>query len=164
MPSLSASSFFRNSERGLALDPAEARFVVLCDDGDRWYPEKLDALREGSGTAELAYSDLRRVDVSRGVRAETMWQGRRNNHTNLASLLISNTIVGASCLIRRRAVERALPFPSGPGWDFHDHWLVLVALSTGEVAYVDRPLYDQVKHPGGVLGRVGADDEAPPVK
>jgi O-antigen biosynthesis protein len=93
-----------------------------------------------------------------------MWQGRRNNHTNLASLLISNTIVGASCLIRRRAVERALPFPSGPGWDFHDHWLVLVALSTGEVAYVDRPLYDQVQHPGAVLGRVGADDEAPPVK
>jgi glycosyltransferase involved in cell wall biosynthesis len=157
-------SFFRNFERALALAPAQAEFLALCDQDDRWYPDKLDALREGIGKAELAYSDLRRIDLSGNVRAQTMWQGRRNNHTNLASLLISNTIVGASCLIRRRAVERALPFPSGPGWDFHDHWVVLVALSIGELAYVDRPLYDQVQHPGAVLGRVGADDEAPPVK
>ena len=156
-------SFFRNFERALALAPAQAEFLALCDQDDRWYPDKLVALSEGIGTAELAYSDLRRIDLSGNVRAETMWQGRRNNHTNIASLLISNTIVGASCLIRRRAVERSLPFPSGPGWDFHDHWLVLVALSTGELAYVDRPLYDQVQHPGAVLGRVGADDEpAPP--
>jgi glycosyltransferase involved in cell wall biosynthesis len=157
-------SFFRNFERALALAPAEAELLALCDQDDRWYPEKLDALSEGIGTAELAYSDLRRIDVSGKVRAETMWHGRRNNHTNMASLLISNTIVGASCLIRRRAVEWALPFPSGPGWDFHDHWLVLVALSTGELAYVDRPLYDQVQHPGAVLGRVGADDGQAPVK
>ncbi len=158
-------SFFRNFERALELAPAEAEFMALCDQDDCWYPDKLEALGEGIGSAELAYSDLRRIDLSGRVRAETMWQGRRNNHTNLASLVISNTIVGASCLIRRRTVEQALPFPSGPGWDFHDHWLVLVALSVGEVAYVDRPLYDQVQHPGAVLGRVGAgEDPAPPAK
>jgi glycosyltransferase involved in cell wall biosynthesis len=151
-------SFFRNFERALELAPSEAEFLALCDQDDRWYPEKLEALWEGIGSAELAYSDLRRIDIHGSVRAETMWQGRRNNHTNLASLLISNTIVGASCMIRRRALEHALPFPSGPGWDFHDHWLVLVALSIGDVAYVDRPLYDQVQHPGAVLGHVGADD------
>jgi glycosyltransferase involved in cell wall biosynthesis len=155
-------SFFRNFERALELAPAEADFLALCDQDDRWYPEKLEALLEGIGPAELAYSDLRRVDVNGGVRAETLWQGRRNNHTNLASLLISNTIVGASCLIRRRAVEHALPFPSGPGWDFHDHWLVLVALSTGDIAYIDCPLYDQVQHPGAVLGHVGADEGTKP--
>jgi hypothetical protein len=155
-------SFFRNFERALALAPAQAEFMALCDQDDRWYPDKLVALKEGIGDAELAYSDLRRIDLSGNVRAQTMWQGRRNNHTNLASLLISNTIVGASCLVRRHAVERSLPFPSGPGWDFHDHWLVLVALSTGELAYVARPLYDLVQHPGAVLGRVGADEEPAP--
>jgi len=164
-PADSHLSFFRNFERALQLAPADAEFMALCDQDDRWYPHKLEALREGIGPAELAYSDLRRIDLSGRVRAETMWQGRRNNHTNLASLLISNTIVGASCLVRRRTVEQALPFPSGPGWDFHDHWLVLVALSVGEVAYVGRPLYDQVQHPGAVLGRVGAgDDSAAPGK
>jgi hypothetical protein len=92
------------------------------------------------------------------VRAETLWQGRRHNHANLASLLISNTVPGAACLFRRRVIEYALPFPDGPGWDFHDHWLALVAMSLGEVAYVDRPLYDYVQHPGAVLGRVASGD------
>jgi hypothetical protein len=94
------------------------------------------------------------------VRRETMWQGRRNNRTNLASLLISNTIPGAACMFRRRVIDHALPFPTGPGWAFHDHWLVLVAMALGELAYVDRPLYDYVQHPGAVLGQAVSELEA----
>jgi hypothetical protein len=74
--------------------------------------------------------------------------------------LISNSIVGASCLFHRRVIERALPFPSGPGWDFHDHWLALVAMSLGDVAYVDRPLYDYVQHPRAVLGRAVSQQDS----
>jgi len=152
-------SFYRNFERALRMVPDEAQLVALCDHDDRWYPDKLEALREAIGLAELVYSDLRRVDAEGRVRGETLWQERRNNHTNLASLLTSNTIVGASCLFRRRVIEQALPFPEGPGWDFHDHWLALVAMSMGEVAYVDRPLYDYVQHPGAVLGRTASTAE-----
>jgi glycosyltransferase involved in cell wall biosynthesis len=156
-------SFYRNFERALRMVPAEAELVALSDHDDRWYPDKLEALRGAIGAAALAYSDLRRVDVHGEVREETLWQDRRNNSDNLASLAISNTIVGASCLFRRRVLEYALPFPSGPGWDFHDHWLALVAMSLGEVAYVDRPLYDYVQHPGAVLGRAASKraDERP---
>jgi len=155
-------SFYRNFERALWMAPAEAELVALSDHDDRWYPDKLATLRDAIQSAELAYSDLRRVDADGEVRGETLWEGRRNDHTNLASLLISNSIVGASCLFRRRVIERALPFPSGPGWDFHDHWLALVAMSLGDVAYVDRPLYDYVQHPGAVLGRVVTQQQAAP--
>jgi glycosyltransferase involved in cell wall biosynthesis len=148
--------FYRNFERALELAPAHADLLALSDQDDRWYPDKLEVLREAIGSAELAYSDLRRVDVAGNVHAETLWEGRRNNHTNFASLLISNSIVGASCLVRRRVIEQAVPFPFGPGWDFHDHWLALVAMAIGDIAYVDRPLYDQVQHPDAILGRVGA--------
>jgi glycosyltransferase involved in cell wall biosynthesis len=149
--------FYRNFERALELAPAHADLLALSDQDDRWCPDKLEALEEAIGSAELAYSDLRRVDVAGNVHAETLWQGRRNNSTNFASLLISNTIVGASCLVRRRVIEQAIPFPIGPGWDFHDHWLALVAMAIGDIAYVDRPLYDQVQHPDAILGRVGAE-------
>jgi glycosyltransferase involved in cell wall biosynthesis len=149
-------SFYRNFERALGMVPAEAELVALSDHDDRWYPDKIEALRKAIGSAELAYSDLRRVDATGHVREETLWRRRRNNQTNLASLVISNTIVGAACLFRRRVIDFALPFPSGPGWDFHDHWLALVAMALGEVAYVDRPLYDYVQHPGAVLGRVAS--------
>ena len=145
--------FYRNFERALEMVPAEAEFVALSDQDDRWYPDKLEALREAIGSAELAYSDLRRVDADGTVRAETLWEGRRNNHTQprLASDLEHDR--RRSCLFRRRVIEHALPFPDGPGWDFHDHWLALVAMALGEVAYVDRPLYDYVQHPGAVLGQ-----------
>jgi glycosyltransferase involved in cell wall biosynthesis len=151
-------SFYRNFERALEMVPSEIELVALCDQDDRWYPQKLATLRRaiGSASAELAYSDLRRLDAEGNVRAASLWQGRRNNRTNLASLLISNTIPGAACLFRRRVVEHALPFPAGPGWDFHDHWLAVVAMALGELAYVDRPLYDYIQHPGAVLGRVVA--------
>ena len=95
------------------------------------------------------------------VRAETLWDGRSNNTGNLASLLISNTVVGASIMVRRRVLDRALPFPSGPGWDFHDHWIALVGMATGDVAYVDRPLYDYVQHPRAILGRTASSGKAP---
>jgi glycosyltransferase involved in cell wall biosynthesis len=151
--------FYRNFERALKMVPQDAELVALCDHDDRWYPEKLSVLRSAIGDAELAYSDQRLVDAQGRVRRETLWRGRRTNHTNLASLLIANTIVGASSLLRRRVIDHALPFPDGPGWQFHDHWLALVALALGDVVYVDRPLYDYVQHPGAVLGRAATDPE-----
>ena len=81
-----------------------------------------------------------------------MWEGRRNEHANIASLLVANTITGAASLFRREVADLALPFPEAPGWLFHDHWLGLVALATGDVAYVDRPLYDYVQHGEAVFG------------
>ena len=153
--------FYRNFQRALELAPAQANLLALSDQDDRWYPDKLEALKEAIGSGELAYSDVRRVDVAGNVHSETLWEGRRNNNTNFASLLISNTIVGASCLVRRRVIEHAAPFPTGPGWDFHDHWLASVAMAIGDIAYVDRPLYDQVQHPDAILGRVGADQAGP---
>ena len=154
--------FYRNFERALEMAPPEAELVALCDHDDRWYPDKLEALRAAIGDGELAYSDLRLVDADGVVRKETLWRDRRNNSTNLASLLISNTIVGAACLLSRRVIDHALPFPDGPGWQFHDHWLALVAMALGRVVYVDRPLYDYVQHPGAVLGRAASNPKPSP--
>ena len=148
--------FYRNFERALGMVPAECELVALCDQDDRWYPDKLAVLRGAIDDAELAYSDQRLVDPAGRVLRETLWKGRRNNHTSLASLVIANTIVGAASLFHRRLLDVALPFPEGVGWEFHDHWIGMVALATGEIAYVDRPLYDYVQHPGAVLGKVSS--------
>jgi len=146
--------FYRNFERALRMAPAEAELLALCDQDDRWFPEKLATLRAALGTASLVYSDQRLVDADGRVLRETLWKGRRNNHTDLASLLVANSITGAATLFRREVAELALPFPDSPGLQFHDHWLGLVALAAGDVAYVSRPLYDYVQHPGAVFGEV----------
>ena len=155
--------FYRNFERALRMLPPEAELVALCDQDDRWYPDKLETLRGAIRGVELAYSDLRLVDLRCGVLAESLWERRPHRRPELISLLLSNTIPGAASLFRRRVVDYALPFPEGPGWQFHDHWLGVAAAAIGDVAYVDRPLYDYVQHPGAVLrGRIvgGADPPA----
>jgi hypothetical protein len=154
--------FYRNFERTLGLVPADAGLVALCDHDDRWFPEKLAVLRASLGSAQLVYSDQRLVDAGGRLLRKTLWEGRSNNHTSLASLLVANTITGAATLFRREVAELALPFPDVPGYQFHDHWIGLVALASGDVAYVDRPLYDYVQHAGAVFGDVSSGGDAPP--
>jgi glycosyltransferase involved in cell wall biosynthesis len=146
--------FYRNFERALRLAPAEAGLLALCDQDDRWRPEKLAVLRDALGGAGLVYSDLRLVDADGRVLRDTLWRGRRNDHRDLTSMLVANTITGAAVLMRREIAELALPFPDTPGMPFHDAWLAVVALAAGDVAYVDRPLYDYVQHRGAVFGSV----------
>ena len=146
--------FYRNFERALMLAPPQAQLIALSDQDDVWHPDKLATLRSSIGTAALAYSDQRLTGPDGRVLRDTMWVGRFNNRTNLASMLVANTVTGAAMLIRRDVVARALPFPECPGMQFHDHWLALVALASGRLAYVDRPLYDYVQHSGAILGRV----------
>jgi hypothetical protein len=150
----SRQGFYRNFERALTLLPADARLVALCDQDDRWHRDKLATLRAALGDAQLVYSDQRLVDARGHLLRDTLWKGRANNQTSLASMLIANTITGAASLFRREVADLMLPFPEPPGLQFHDHWLALVALATGAVAYVDRPLYDYVQHSGAVFGDV----------
>jgi Glycosyl transferase family 2 len=146
--------FYRNFERALTMAPPEAQLIALCDQDDRWHPDKLPSLRTALGDAQLVYSDQRLVDAGGRVLRETLWKGRRNNFANIASQLVANTITGAAMLFRREVLELAVPFPDSPGFQFHDHWLGLVAMAAGDVAYVDRPLYDYVQHAGAVFGDV----------
>lgn len=144
---------YGNFERALRLAPPEAALIAFCDQDDRWYPEKLRALRAAlSSGAGLAYSDMRVVDREGDVISPTYWSVRRNNYTNLADLVMVNTVTGAASMFRRELLDYALPFPE-PGPDsFHDHWLAIVALATGRIAYVDEPLHDYVQHSEAALG------------
>lgn len=148
--------FYANFERALGMAPPEAGFVALADQDDRWYPEKLATLLAGIGEAELVYSDMRIVDEGGAVVSETFWRRRRNNYTDLASLLLANTVTGAASLLRRGLLDLVLPFPEPVGDPFHDQWIAAIALAVGEIAYVDRPLYDYVQHGGAARGHEAA--------
>jgi len=149
--------FYRNFERALTLAPAEAELVALSDQDDSWHPDKLATLVAALGDAQLVYSDARVVARDGAVIADSWWERRRNNHSDLLSLLVANSVTGAASLLRRELLADALPFPPAQFAHFHDHWLALVALSLGEIAYVDRPLYDYVQHGEASLGHAAAN-------
>src|SRR4051794_23522786 len=156
--------FYRNFERALSLAPPDATLVALADQDDAWYPDKLATLRAALGDAPLVYSDQRLVKRDGSVIRETLWKGRRPNHESMMSLLVAGGVTGAAMLMRREVADLAVPFPDTPGMDFHDHWLALVALAVGDIAYVDRPLYDYVQHESAVFGgearRTPLDDQS----
>ena len=149
--------YYRNFERVLGLVPQEAELVALCDQDDRWHPDKLEALRETMGPEiALAYCDMNLVDESGKLLSPTYWTERHTNHKNMTSLMVANTITAAASLFPRRLLDYALPFPAQLGRAFHDHWLALVALASGRIAYVDRSLYDYVQHSTNAFGFRGA--------
>jgi glycosyltransferase involved in cell wall biosynthesis len=149
--------FYHNFERALWMAPASASFVAFADQDDRWYPEKLEVLLGRIGKANLVYSDMRIVDGEGREISSTYWSHRRNAYKNLASVLLANTITGAASLFRRDLLEYALPFPPRHGDCYHDHWIALVALTLGDVRYVDRPLYEYVQHGGAAIGHALAN-------
>ncbi len=141
--------FYRNFERALRLAPVEAEFIALSDQDDHWDSDKLSALHGAlvaSPANRLAYSDMRIVDGNGELISDTYWILRRNNHTDLAGLLVANTVTGAAALMRSSLLADALPFPPAIGEPYHDHWLALCALASGELAYLDRPTYDRTRH------------------
>lgn len=149
--------FYRNFERALALAPSDAEFVAMSDQDDAWHEDKLATLLSEIGEARLIYSDARVVSRTGELISETWWSRRRNNHSDLLSLLVANAITGAASLFPRALLEDALPFPPAQFAHFHDHWVGLAALAGGEVAYVERPLYDYVQHDSASLGHAGAN-------
>jgi glycosyltransferase involved in cell wall biosynthesis len=156
--------FYRNFERALSMAPREAELVTLCDQDDRWHPEKLERLIAAIGDAQLAYSDARIVSPAGEVIRPSYWTERRNNFTNFGSLLLANTVTGAASLFRRDLLDDALPFPPRLARAFHDHWLAMVAMARGEIAYVDQPLYDYVQHGDAVIGHSTANKRPRPIR
>ena len=151
--------FFRNFERALAMAPADCELIALCDQDDRWYPEKLETLAAAIGGHQLVYSDQRLTLKDGTVIRDTLWLGRSRNDDSLYSMTIANTIVGASTMMRRDLLDRILPFPRTPGWQFHDHWISAVALAAGSIRFIDRPLYDYVQHEGAIVGQASVEED-----
>jgi glycosyltransferase involved in cell wall biosynthesis len=149
--------FYGNFERALAMAPHQARYLAPADQDDRWDPDKLSVLLSKIGAAKLIYSDARVVGRDSTLIADTYWSTRRNNHSDLLSLLVANAVTGAASLLDREVLEYALPFPPAQFAHFHDHWLALVARSIGEIDFVDRPLYDYVQHGAASLGHAAAN-------
>jgi glycosyltransferase involved in cell wall biosynthesis len=153
--------FYRNFERALSFIPAEAEFVALADQDDRWHPDKIAVLTHALRTsgAMLAYSDMNIVSDEGALLAPSSWTERRNNFTDLRSLLLMNSVTGSASLLRRQLLVDALPFPPEVGRPYHDHWLACVALAGGEIAYTDRTLLDYVQHAANVAGRYTASSD-----
>ena len=150
----SGSASIATSSARCGSRPPRRELIALCDQDDRWHPDKLATLRAALGDAVLVYSDQRLVDADGRVLRDTLWRGppqqphrprldAGGQHASPAPRRCSGARSPSSrCRSPTRRACRSTTTGSR-----------LVALAAGDVAYVDRPLYDYVQHRGRVLRR-----------
>jgi glycosyltransferase involved in cell wall biosynthesis len=146
--------FYHNFEQCLWRAPSHIPYVALADQDDFWRPEKLHILLETLDRSDacLVYSDMRVILETGAALSDTFWSGRHNSYTDLNTLMLANTVTGAASLFRRDLLEYILPFPQRFDASYHDWWIALVALCSGRLAYVDRPLHDYTIHDSNAVG------------
>jgi glycosyltransferase involved in cell wall biosynthesis len=149
----------RNFEQ--AISATRSELVVLCDQDDRWHPERLElaALQfEAREQLLLLFGDARLVnDAGLPLRYslfDAVGVTRRERDqiragAGLAPLLARNIVTGATTMIRRKLLDAALPFPSE--W-VHDEWLAAIAAATGPIDFLDQQLIDYRQHGANVIG------------
>jgi len=144
-----------------ALRTASGEFIALCDQDDVWHTDRVErALRafDERPALQLVAADARLVDAegaelpaslfeTLGVTPELLARVRAGGAT--AELLKRNLFTGATMMVRRELVERAVPFPTS--W-VHDEWLAMVASLTGGVGVLTEPLIDYRQHGANQIG------------
>ncbi len=149
----------RNFDQAIRL--AQGDVIVLSDQDDYWYPNKLAAMdlafRADSHTGCL-FSDADVVD-SRGQKlGHTLWQSVRfdqrqqqliNDGDALSVLLRHPVVTGATLAFRSQFRDLVLPIPSS--W-IHDEWIALLITIASKPALIRQPLMQYRLHSSNQVG------------
>ena len=145
---------YYNFESALQKVPGNIDFVAFSDQDDDWYPDKLSKSLAAFTTDEdmLVYCDMDVLSDTSEKLSNTYWFNRENNFSSLQTLLYANTVTGAASIFRSSMLNDILPFPVKIGDQYHDHWVACVALTKGNIKYIDEPLYAYQQHAGNAYG------------
>jgi glycosyltransferase involved in cell wall biosynthesis len=146
-----------NFARVLAASTAD--LVVLCDQDDVWFPERLEQLAAAyvaAGEPEvprLLVHDLRLIDGSGKVLGPSFWRHQafvQRRGSTFATLLVMNSFPGCAMVCNRALLQRALPIPAEAV--MHDWWLALVAAGCGSILVVERAFVSYRLHAANAIG------------
>ena len=151
----------------LLLERSREDYVMLADQDDVWYPNKiaisLAAIRKlesDSGRSDLpalVFTDLHVVDSALTLinRSFVRSQGLKelvNPRPSYRQLLTQNAAPGCSMIVNRALLELALPVPRTAA--LHDWWLIQVAALFGKVGYIDEPTLAYRQHDANRIGAI----------
>ncbi len=144
-----------------AIEACSGELIALCDHDDVWHPDRLssavpsfandnallfqhgDARLVGAAGEPLGIGLFEALEVSRdeldGINAGRAFE----------IYLRRNLATGATAIVRRSLVEKALPFPAS--W-VHDEWLATIAAALGRVEVLNRELIDYRQHGANQIG------------
>jgi len=146
------------------LELSEAPYLMLADQDDLWFPdkvsktwEKMQALEAkwGSEKPLLVHTDAEVVDNKLELIAASNWEHQGlliQEGAKLEKMLIQNCMQGCTMLFNRALCDLGTPIPM-EGF-VHDYWLALVATSCGHTDYVPEATMFYRQHDSNRFGAV----------
>jgi hypothetical protein len=147
----------------LLLAASTADYVMLADQDDVWYPDKvarsLAAIRriergaDGTIVPALVFTDLDVVDANLQPTGATFlhMQGlSAMSQPRFRQLLTQNVAPGCTMIVNRALLALALPIPAEVA--MHDWWLIQIAAQFGKVGFIAEPTIAYRQHEGNVVG------------
>ena len=142
-----------------ALSLAENEYIVLCDQDDIWFENKIEVQMDMVISSSfykkeqplLVFHDLRLIDQHDNVIIDSFWKLHKfkPNNFSFKKLMISNIVTGCTCLINRKTRDEILKCDMND-IIMHDHLIALIAYGFGNVIHIDEQLIDYRSHNNSV--------------
>ena len=147
--------YIKNFEKTISLCSGD--YVALCDQDDRWHPDKLTQLVNGIGNHSLICSDAAVIDGSGNKIASSFRKYQAiyipDAKKQPRSFIFGNFVMGCTSLLNRKNIIPELyPFPDDI---HHDWWIAIIASMCNGVKYIKDPLIDYRLHGENVVGALG---------
>jgi glycosyltransferase involved in cell wall biosynthesis len=140
------------------LSCAQGEFIALSDQDDIFDRRKISIMAnemQKNPTFDMVVSDPRLIDGNGNVIAYSMWKYQKLHPCGgkpFRQLLYANFGTGCACMLNKRLLKIAFPFPTDS--IVHDWWLTVVATSEkgGGILIIDEQLMSYRQHGSNVIG------------
>lgn len=145
------------------LQQSDASYVMLADQDDVWYSEKiaksfaaikqLERNEAGVIQPSLVFTDVNVVDVDINIQHPSFQKMQGLEwlmKPKFNQLLTQNVAPGCTMIVNRALLDLALPIPMEAA--MHDWWLMQVASLFGRIGYIDEPTMAYRQHGGNQVG------------
>ena len=128
-----------------ALRKCQGDVIFLSDQDDLWNTNKVKIVSGLLKEYDMVVTDCEVVDGN-GVTIHDSFFKLRNSGRGLIKNFIRNSYVGCCMAMKRKIVEKALPFPKSIS--MHDIWIGMIAELYGMTYFCDQKLVKYRRHGG----------------
>ncbi len=143
-----------------ALQRSRASYMMLCDQDDIWYNDKVERTldkmkqteRENANVPVLVYSDAMNYDSE---TRQKLGRFHATSHLNTKKvdtphLFMENKCIGCTIMVNGKMRDYLHELPEEIR--VHDWWLALICSHFGRIEYLDEPTLLYRQHSGNMIG------------
>ena len=139
----------------------DSEYLFFCDQDDVWLPNKVEIMvkqieKYDRNVPCLLFCDMTVVDRKLNIIAPSFihYAGFDCRRVHLNELIPQNVAAGCGMVINQALKHEALKCPKVDLIRMHDWWLMLAAVCTGEIHFVNKQLQLYRQHGNNSLGAV----------